>query len=426
MTGPAATLGVRDVLRIRDYRRLLGGQAISDIGDGITLLLVLLVINDITGSPLALALMAIAEAIPAFTIGLIAGVYVDRWNRRTVMLAADLLRAVVVIGFAFAAAAELIPVLYVLGFVQASVSTFFRPARGALLPRLVPANGLAAANSLAQGSMVVGSVIGAGIAGLIFGTFGSGVAGFGIDAATFLVSFAFVARIPSAVGAIRPREADAPEMPSSVGRSLLEGLAVVRHSRVLSGTLVAAGVSMLGLGAVNVLFVPLLVNDLMVDPSWMAGIELAQTVAMILAAGLVATLARRLAPTTVISLALAGIGVCIGLLSGVTAVWQVILVLFAVGWMVTPLQAMLQTIVQSAAGDATRGRVVSLLQASMSTASVASMAVGGVLGELIGIRAVYLAASAIVILAAGISFILYRGAPRAAGVPQQAPQPTGS
>ena len=144
MTGPAATLGVRDVLRIRDYRRLLGGQAISDIGDGITLLLVLLVINDITGSPLALALMAIAEAIPAFTIGLIAGVYVDRWNRRTVMLAADLLRAVVVIGFAFAAAAELIPVLYVLGFVQASVSTFFRPARGALLPRLVPANGLAA------------------------------------------------------------------------------------------------------------------------------------------------------------------------------------------------------------------------------------------------------------------------------------------
>ena len=306
------------------------------------------------------------------------------------------------------------------------MSTFFRPARGALLPRLVPANGLAAANSLAQGSMVVGSVIGAGIAGLIFGTFGSGVAGFGIDAATFLVSFAFVARIPSAVGAIRPREADAPEMPSSVGRSLLEGLAVVRHSRVLSGTLVAAGVSMLGLGAVNVLFVPLLVNDLMVDPSWMAGIELAQTVAMILAAGLVATLARRLAPTTVISLALAGIGVCIGLLSGVTAVWQVILVLFAVGWMVTPLQAMLQTIVQSAAGDATRGRVVSLLQASMSTASVASMAVGGVLGELIGIRAVYLAASAIVILAAGISFILYRGAPRAAGVPQQAPQPTGS
>ena len=117
MTGPA-TLGVRDVLRIRDYRRLLGGQAISDIGDGITLLLVLLVINDITGSPLALALMAIAEAIPAFTIGLIAGVYVDRWNRRTVMLAADLLRAVVVIGFAFAAAAELIPVLYVLGFVR--------------------------------------------------------------------------------------------------------------------------------------------------------------------------------------------------------------------------------------------------------------------------------------------------------------------
>jgi MFS family permease len=71
---------------------------------------------------------------------------------------------------------------------------------------------------------------------------------------------------------------------------------------------------------------------------------------------------------------------------------------------------MLQTIVQTAATDATRGRVVSLLQASLSTASVASMAVGGVLGDLIGIRAVYLAAAIIVVGAAGIAFLLFRGA----------------
>jgi predicted MFS family arabinose efflux permease len=70
---------------------------------------------------------------------------------------------------------------------------------------------------------------------------------------------------------------------------------------------------------------------------------------------------------------------------------------------------MLQTIVQTTATDATRGRVVSLLQASLSTASVTSMALGGVLGELIGIRAVYLAAAGIVLIAAGISFLLFRG-----------------
>ena len=407
-TRTPASMGVRDVLRIPSYRNLFAGQAISDIGDGITLLLLLLVINELTGSMAALALMAIAEAVPHFTVGLVAGVYVDRWNRRTVMLAADLLRAGIVLLFAFAAAAGIVPLLYVLAFAQSSVSTFFRPARGALLPRIVPAAGLPAANSLAQVSQVIGSVIGAGIAGLLFGTFGSGVVGFAIDAATFLVSFAFVSRIAAEAGRI-VGGVEHGGSHRNVLPSLREGLAIVRGSRALSGSLIAAAVSMLGLGAVNVLFVPLVVNDLRVDPTWMAGIELAQTAGMILAAGAVAFIARRLAPTTIISLGLAGIGLCIGLMAGVSAVWQVIILLFVVGWMVTPLQAMLQTIVQTTAGDATRGRVVSLLQASLSTASVASMAIGGILGDLIGIRSVYLAASAIVLLAAVISWILFRG-----------------
>jgi len=409
-TAAPKPMGVRDVLRIPTYRNLFAGQAISDIGDGITLLLLLLVIFELTGSTTALAFMAIAEAVPHFTVGLFAGVYVDRWNRRTVMLASDLLRAGIVLSFALGATAGIVPLLYVLAFAQSSVSTFFRPARGALLPKIVPAEGLPAANSLAQGSQVIGSVIGAGIAGLLFGTFGSGVLGFALDAATFLVSFAFITRIAGSYGRISAPAHDARE--HDVRRSLLEGLAIVRGSRALSGSLIAAAVSMLGLGAVNVLFVPLIVGDLKVDPTWMAGIEAAQVSAMILAAGAVTILARRLAPTTIITIGLAGIGVCIGLMAGVSAVWQVLVLLFVVGWMVTPLQAMLQTIVQTTATDATRGRVVSLLQASLSTASVASMAIGGVLGDLIGVRSVYLAAAAIVLVAAGISFLLFRGVTR--------------
>ena len=62
----AKPMGVRDILRIRDYRMLISGQAISDIGDGITFLLLLLVINELTGSTSMLALMAIAEAVPQF------------------------------------------------------------------------------------------------------------------------------------------------------------------------------------------------------------------------------------------------------------------------------------------------------------------------------------------------------------------------
>jgi MFS family permease len=403
-------LGVREVLRIPDYRRLFAGQVVSDIGDGITMFLVLLVIFDLTGSNIALALMAIAEAVPAFTVGLVAGVYVDRWDRRRVMLASDLLRAAIVLTFAFVQTAALIPLLYVLGFTQASIATFFRPARGALLPHIVPAEGLASANSLAQASQVIGAVIGTGVAGLIFANFGTGIVGFAIDSATFLVSFVLIAGIAPAAGQVTAERAAAAASETVMG-GVLAGLRIVRGSRVLTGVLMATGITMLGLGAVNVLFVPLLIGDegLRVDAAWMAAIELAQTSAMILAAGAVAFLARRLAPTTIITLALAAIGVCIGLVAGVTAVWQVVLALFAVGLALTPLQAMVQTVVQTAAGDATRGRVVSLLQASISTASVASMAIGGVLGDVIGIRPVYLMAAAIVLGASGLSVLLFRG-----------------
>src|SRR6187397_989905 len=265
-------LGVRDVLRIPDYRRLFTGQVVSDIGDGITLFLVLLVINDLTGSPIALAIMAIAEAVPAFTVGLVAGVYVDRWDRRRVMLASDLIRAAIVLSFAFVQTVELLPLFYLLGFVQASIATFFRPARGALLPHIVPGEGLASANSLAQASQVIGSVIGTGIAGLIFATFGNGLAGFAIDSVTFLISFALIAGISSEAGRVTA-ERKAAAAGESVRAGIVAGLRIVRGSRVLTGVVLATGVTMLGLGAVNVLFVPLLVNDLHVDPAWMAAIE---------------------------------------------------------------------------------------------------------------------------------------------------------
>ncbi|HJP71450.1 MAG TPA: MFS transporter, partial [Candidatus Limnocylindria bacterium] len=345
MSASATPMGIRDVLRIRDYRNLFAGQVVSDIGDGITLLLVLLVINDLTGSSFALALMAIAEAVPAFTVGLAAGVYVDRWNRRRIMLASDLLRAGIVLAFGLVQTAALVPLLYLLGFTQASIGTFFRPARGAMLPHIVPAAGLPAANSLAQGSQVIGGVIGAGIAGLLFGVFGSAPIGFAIDAATFLISFAFVSRIATSAGEIRGDERAA-SRGGGMLTSIRAGFEVVRGSRVLAGITMASAVTMLGLGAVNILFVPLIVEELKVSATWMAGIDLAQTIGMLGAAALVTTLVRRIAPTSIITLGLAGIGVCIGLMAGVSSVWQVLLILLAVGLFVTPLQAMVQTMVQ--------------------------------------------------------------------------------
>ena len=124
-----AALSARDVLRIPTFRRLWLGQLVSEAGDGLTNLALLLLVNHLTGSTAAIAAMAICLAIPPLTIGLFAGAYVDRADRRRIMLASDLLRAGTVLGFVLVGSPDELWLLFILAFVQASVGTFFTPAR---------------------------------------------------------------------------------------------------------------------------------------------------------------------------------------------------------------------------------------------------------------------------------------------------------
>ena len=405
----APPFGARDVLRLPAFRRLWLAQAISDVGDGLTLLTLMLLVNELTGSTLALAAVSIALAIPPLTIGLVAGTYADRFDRRRIMIVSDLLRAVVVLGFMAVGSADLVPLLVGLAFVQASIGTFFTPARGALLPRVVPAEGLLAANSITQATRVIAGVVGTGLAGLIVGVAGVTWPAFVVDAVTFLGSAVIVMGVPAAIG----RPGAAAHTASSVGGAVAEGLRVVAGSRVLWTTLLALAISMFGLGAVNVLFLPLIVSVLAVNPAWLGAVELAQSASMILSAGLVAVLAARLRPT-IITVGILGAGVLVGLTGAATSIWHVIVLLFGIGWFVTPLQASIVTIMQTNVPDAARGRVMSTMQASMSGASVASMALAGAFGDLLGIREVFFVAAAIVIGGGIASALLYRGTDRGA------------
>ena len=394
MTDAAATpavLGVRDVLRLRDYRRLWLGQLISEAGDGLTNLTLLLLVNAMTGSTAALAGMAIVLAVPPLTIGLLAGTYVDRLDRRRIMIASDGLRAAVVLGFVLVGSPSTLWLLYVLAFVQATIGTFFTPARSAILPRIVPSQGLLAANSLAQATRVVSGVVGSAIAGVIVGVAGTFWPSFVLDSASFVLSVLLISRLPAAVGRIE----DAGAAAAGVGSAIAVGLRTIAGSRVLATTIVALGVSMLGLGAVNVLFVPFVVRILDVGPVWLGPVELAQSSSMILASGLIAVLARRFAPPTIITIGIAGVAVTIALAGTVGAIWQLLVLMFVIGWFVVPLQAAVVTILQSTVADSERGRVMSVLQAVMSAASVLSMALAGIAGDTIGVREVFYAAGAI-------------------------------
>lgn len=422
--GPEArALTVRDLFRIRDFRVLWSAQLVSDIGDGLTTTALLLLVNHLTGSTAALAAMAIALAVPPLTIGLVAGTYADRWDRRRIMLASDLLRGLLVLGFIFVDSAERLWLLYLLAFLQSSVGTFFNPAKGAIVPRVVPAEGLLAANSLAQATRMICAVIGTGIAGVMVGVAGVYWPAFLLDGLSFLGSFLIVTRLSGSVGRIEASAHGAAA--AGVRASLAEGFRVIAGARLLWVTMVVLSLTMLGLGAINILFVPLVVNELGASEVWFGPLEASQTASMVLAAGVVTVIAARLSPSRIVIVAAVGLGIVIAVAGQVTAVWQLLIVLFAAGWLISPLHAAIGTILMVNAPDASRGRVASVLNAAISATSVISMAAAGLVAELLGVRGAFVAGGLICVASGGLAILLYpRGSvaePGPVPAPVQAP-----
>lgn len=399
-------------LQYRGFRNLWLAQSISDFGDGLTGLALLIMVNQLTGSTAALATMAIVLAIPQVTLGLVAGVYVDRLERKKIMLVSDSVRALLVLGFVFVDSVEHLWILYVLAFLQSAVGTFFGPARGAVIAQLLPKEALLAANSITQTSRIIAGMLGASAAGVLIGSFKVYWPAFAIDAATFVFSFVLVLLVQV------PRLEGGGQAPArSVLGSLWEGLRTIGHSRILRGTLTGAGVMMLGLGAVNILFIPLLTNDLKVPTTLFGLVQAAQTAGMILAGGTVALLASRLKPTHMVSLGLMGMGLMVGLIAGVGQLWHVLVLLFFIGLLGAPVQAGIGTLVQTSVDDHSRGRVGAALGAVIGSANLVSMALAGVLAGWIGVREVFVVAGILAVVAGAAAFWVFgdRAAQTAAG-----------
>ena len=132
MTQENQGMTIREILSVANYRWLWLGQIISDFGDSLTHLALVLLINRVTnGDTTAIAYLLIALAVPRATIGLLAGVFVDRWDRKRIMQISDLSRGVLVVFLIFVATAEnaQLPWIYALAFVHSVMGAFFSPAK---------------------------------------------------------------------------------------------------------------------------------------------------------------------------------------------------------------------------------------------------------------------------------------------------------
>ena len=191
--------------RNRNFRLLYIGQTISQLGDWFNTVAVYALLLDLTGSARAVAWMLIVQMLPIALVGPLAGVVVDRLNRRRIMMAADLIRGCLILGLLVVRRPDQIWIAYAVTALTVSAQAFFEPARTATIPSVTSAGELLPANALASATWSAMLAIGASIGGLVTAAFGRNIA-FVVNAASFFVSCGFIAATRyNATPAERPR-----------------------------------------------------------------------------------------------------------------------------------------------------------------------------------------------------------------------------
>lgn len=240
--------------RNRNYRFTWSGQVVSEVGDNFNNIAVFSLALANTGSGLVVALVLIARAIPAILAGPIAGVLLDRWDRRRLMIASDLTRAAIALAFIFAIPAGRTWLLYVLSGALMFASPFFTSGRASILPAIATKDELHTANSLTQLTQWTTVTIGSFLGGASVTAFGYKLA-FLFNAFSFLFSAWCISHLHVGERGFRAQRSDLTE--EKIARpwhEYVEGLRYMRSSPlILAIGLVAVGWATGG-GAAQILF----------------------------------------------------------------------------------------------------------------------------------------------------------------------------
>ena len=229
----------------RNFRLLYIGQAISQLGDWFNAVAVFALLLDLTGSATAVAWMMIVQFLPMAVVGPIAGVVVDRVDRRRLMIAADIVRGVMILGLLLVRRPDQVWMAYVVMALTVAATAFFEPARTAIIPNITTAEELLPANALASATWSAMLAIGASVGGIVTAIAGRNIA-FELNAASFFASALFIRRTQYEPAPFTGRRATG--LAALTGYTdLVEGIQYVRrHSHVAALMLVKTGWGLAG------------------------------------------------------------------------------------------------------------------------------------------------------------------------------------
>jgi MFS family permease len=385
------------IFKKRDFSLLWLAQLVSTIGSSLTDLAAGILVFSLTGSVLNVGLVLMVTALPTLFVGLFAGVFVDRFNRKRILLASDLLRGLLVLAIplsfdTFGPETGMV-VMYGLLFAAATVRQFFDPAWESVLPEIASEEELTSANAFLSISSFGSTAIGFALAGLL-ATINIHVP-FYIDAATFALSFALVlaVRIP----------AHGPQESTNIGvvvENLKSGASYLWSTPILRSAFIVAVPVFLAFGLWNVLLLPMAIKVLG-GSEFEYGIQEGVTsVGFVAGSFLMAKFGDRLAEGTWMIVGTLLMGV-FGILYGLAPNIQVaILLVMVTGFLNSPMSIARRGLLQKNIPREMRGRVFSAFFVSRDVVFLIGMG-GAALADIYPVRNLIIVSS-LLLVGAGI------------------------
>ena len=428
--------GVGAVLSNRPFLLLWLSQAATQIGGNMVLYGLTVIIVSTTDSNSAVSALILSFLVPAVVFSALAGVYVDRMDRRVVLIATNVIRAIAFIVVFFAG--DFLPAILLLTFFVSTVTVFFAPAEAAMIPVLIPRHQLMSANSIFTITLNGAFAIGFALLGPLVVTIAGPETLILLVAALYFAAAAFCWTLPPAP-APRPGDGlhardvvgDAERAVGSTLAQLREGLSYIRENRAVSWSLVYLGIASSLIGVLGVLGPDFAKETLGLQPKDFVVVVLPLGAGIVMGILLLNSYGRLLPRRRVIEVGLVALGVMLSILSiagpisrflqqadrssdlldlsAVTSLLAVVvLIAFIAGIAYAVVAIPAQTQLQEDLPEEVRGRVFGVLNMLISVASFLPIIVVGPISDLIGTTSVILLV-AIMIGLSGIASIIRRG-----------------
>jgi MFS family permease len=377
--------------RNRSFRLLLGANLTSQLGDYMLGTGLMFYIYAVTESALASGAMLFMAMLPQLFLGSLAGVFVDRWDRRRTMIVANLLLALTLVPLFYVHGADQIWLTYVVVFAQGVLEQFFMPAEAAMVPQVVPAEDLLAANALNGQNRQVARLVGAALGGVF-----AAVGGLVLVAVADLVSYVLAAGFVLLVRDVPASERD--EVPrtatprSRIRHEWKAGIGLCFARRNLTTLFIFRLMNGFGEGVLTVLLTPLIIGVLHASSTEYGSVISAQAIGGIAGGLAIAALGRRSRPGLLL-----GYGALIfGLFNLVIAfyplalpeVWPLFILIILLGVPLAAQQAGFSTLQQLYTPDDYRGRIFGTISTGWAVAMLLGIVVASTLGDVVGIIAV--------------------------------------